>query len=219
MDVDGMKRPPPAQRTAARVRPVWVAVPLESVGPLRFGMTVEEAGAALPEARELRQFRAEPRFDVVGIELGFAGGEPAVYEYFLSSGGPLFCVAADAIHGPQITLDGTKLTGGNPGELYQWLSNLPDSMGSLRYGPRGNPGVEELGLVLRVQVSVDGPLTRPVLVGRDWAEDCVDDWHSMIPECEFYGRVFPDPRFPDREEVDPPPGYAPRWADKWSPPF
>jgi hypothetical protein len=218
MDVDAMK-PPDSQAAASQVRPMWAAVPLESVGPLRFGMTVEEAAEAVPEARELRRFRAEPRFDTVGIELGFHEAEPALYEYFLTSG-ELFCIAADAVRGPQITLDGTELTGRNPGELDGWLFKLPDSVGRLGYGPRGNPGVEELGLVLRVQRSADGVLSRPVLVGRDWAEDCVDDWHSMIPECEFLGPDWPDPRWPDSESVWPPPGRPPgHWVGDWSPPF
>jgi hypothetical protein len=144
--------------------------------------------------------------------------EPAVYEYFNSLGW-LICVAADAFGGPQITVDGTELTGRNALDLYQWMLSLPDSVGEIRWGPRGNPGVEELGLVVRVQVSADGPLTRPVLVGRDWAEGCVDDAQSVIPECEFCGRVFPDPRFPDRVEVFPSPEDTPSWADRWSPPF
>src|SRR5262245_24854354 len=124
MDVDGMKSPR-SRQTAGHVRPVWVAVPLESVGPLRFGMTVEEAAAAVPEAHELRRFHADPHFHHVGIELGFRAAEPALYEYLLPSAG-LFCVAADANRGPRITLDGTELTGANPGELDRWLFNLPD---------------------------------------------------------------------------------------------
>lgn len=217
MDVDGMTSPG-SRQTVGHVRPVWVAVPLESVGPLRFGMTVEEAAAAVPAAHELRRFQADPHSPDVGIELGFQAEEPALYEYFLPSSG-LFCVAADAIRGPQITMDGTDLTGRNPGELDQWLFNLPDTIGRLRYGPRANPGVEELGLVLRAQNSADGPLSRPVLVGRDWAERCVDDWEGAIPECEFIGHSWPDARYPDREYVFPPPGYTPPWAGRWSPPF
>jgi hypothetical protein len=215
---DGMT-PPNSQGAVAQVRPVWLVTPLESVGPLRFGMTVEDAAAALPEAPEFRRFQAGP-YDpqIVGLELGFRHGEPAVYEYFDDSG-QLFCIAADAIHGPQMTLDGTKLTGGNPVDLEQWLLGLHNSLGGVRYGPRANPGINELGLVLRVQGTADGLRTRPVLVGRDWADRCTDDWEGAIPECEFIGPVWPDPRFPDREKIWPPAGCTPTWADKWSPPF
>ena len=139
-------------------------MPVEGVGPLRFGMGEDEAISALPEAVELRRFQAEPFFpEIIGVQLGFRPGEPAVYEYFDGSG-RLFCVASDAVHGPQVTLDSVELTGGDPAKLEQWLSDLPDSMGGLRYGPRANPGINELGLVLRVQESAGEVLTRPVLV-------------------------------------------------------
>lgn len=155
----------------------------------------------------------------MGIELAFRPEEAALYEYFDKSG-QMFCIAADALHGPQLTLNGTELTGGQPSELERWLFDVDDSMGGgvLRYGPRANPGINELGLVLRVQNSADGLLTRPVLVGRDWADCCVDDWEGAIPECEWIGHLFPDERFPDRG-VWPPADYTPRWAGRWAPPF
>jgi len=77
--------------------------------------------------------------------------------------------------------------------LEQWLFDLPDSMGGGSYGPRGNPGISNLGLVLRVQDTASGLLTRPVLVGRDKADRCVDDYESAIPECEWVGHVWPHP--------------------------
>jgi len=212
--------PPESQETTAQARPAWVITPLENVGPLRFGMSVEEASAAVPEAQELRRFQAEPYFpEIVGIELGFRSEEPAFYEYFDKSG-QLFCVSTDAIRGPQVTLDGTELTGGDPADLENWLLDLPESIGGVRYGPRANPGINELGLVLRVQDTGECLMTRPVLVGHNWADRCTDDWEGMIPECEFIGRVFPDQRFPDEDRgVWPPADYTPSWAGRWTPPF
>jgi hypothetical protein len=140
-----------------------------------------------------------------------------VYAYF-DGAGRLFCVAVDAVHGPQVTLDGVALGGGDPAVLEEWMLELPDSMGIVSYGPRGNPGINDLGLVLRVQGTADGLLTRPVLVGRDWADRCVDDWEGAIPECEWVGHVWPHPSHP-RECVWPSAGYTPPWADVWSPPF
>lgn len=211
---------PHSRETDAQVRPRWALIPLESVGPLRFGMTMDEAAAVRPEPHELRRFQAEPYIpEVVGIELGSRPAEPAHYEYFDKSG-HLFCVTADAIRGPLLTLDGMELTGGDPAELEQWLFDVSRSMGGgLRYGPRANPGIDELGLVLRVQDTADGVLVRPVLVGRDWADRCTDDWEGAIPECEWVGCLWPDPRFPDREKVWPAAGEVPSWAGKWSPPF
>lgn len=37
---------------------------------------------------------------------------------------------------------------------------------AVSYGPRGNPGVNDLGLVLRLQEAARGVVTRPVMVGR-----------------------------------------------------
>lgn len=206
-------------RETAWLRPVWELAPPERVGPLRFGMSADEAASALPEPVELRRFRAEPFSpQVVGVRVAFRLGEPAVYEYFDPSG-RLFCVAVDAAFGPQVRLDGVELAGGVPAELELWLSNRPDSMGALRYGPRANPGIDELGLVLRVQETAVGVLTRPVLVGREWADRCTDDWEGRIPECEWVGRMWPHPFLEGKPQVWPTPGESPPWAKVWSPPF
>jgi hypothetical protein len=198
-------------------RPTWTLTPLEGVGPLQFGMSVDEAASALPEALELRRFQAEPHYpQIVGIELGLPAQEPAVYEYF-DGAGRLFCIAVDAGNGPQVTLNGTELTGGDPAELENWMDDQPKSTGGLRYGPRANPAINELGLVLRVQETARRLLTRPVLVGRDWADGCHDDYEGAIPECEWVGHLWPDPRFPDRPKVWSPAEYTPTWED--SPPF
>lgn len=209
-----------SQEATARARSVWMLTPLESVGPLRFGMTVGEAVTALPEGSELRRFQADPlRPEVMGIQLGLNSAEPAVYEYFDGSG-RLFCVATDAVRGPQIMLNGTELVGGDPAELENWLSEIHDSTGGVSYGPRGNPGINDLGLVLRVQDSARGLVARPVLVGRDWAGRCVDDWEGTIPECEWVGHMWPLPSFPGvRVWPSNEAGYTAAWAGRWSPPF
>jgi hypothetical protein len=181
-------------------------------------MSMDEAAMALPEGRELRRFQAKPYFpEFVGIQVGLGTAEPAVYKYF-DGDGRLFCVAIDAVHGPQVTLDGEELVGAGPAELEQWLLDLPDSAGGVSYGPRGNPGINKLGLVLRVQDSAPGLLTRPVVVGRDWADRCTDDWEGAIPECEWVGHMWPHPFLP-RGSVWPSAESAAPWAGRWSPPF
>ncbi|OIJ88824.1 hypothetical protein BIV23_42140 [Streptomyces monashensis] len=198
---------------------MWALTPLESVGPLQFGMSMDQAAAALPEIPELRRFQAEPWFpEVVGIQLGVSREEPAVHEYFDGSG-QLFCVAIDAVRGPQVTMDGAELVGGDPARLEEWLFDLPDSMGGVSYGPRGNPGMNGLGLVLRVQDTPTGLVTRPVLVGRDWADRCADDWEGAIPECEWVGHVWPHPFLAPGVHVWPSAGQEPAWAGRWTPPF
>ncbi|MER7828199.1 hypothetical protein ABTX85_37240 [Streptomyces sp. NPDC096097] len=83
------------------------------------------------------------------------------------------------------------------------------------YGPRGNPGVDGLGLVLRLQEVADRVVTRPVVVGRAWADRCTDDWEGAIPECEWVGRMWPGAGAP---RSWPPPDHATHW-DSWRPPL
>lgn len=196
-------------------RPVWVLAPLEKVGPLRFGMRADEVEAVLPGARELGRFLADPHSKTLGIQYGPRPAAPAVSAYF-DDAGRLFCVAADAGRGPRVMLDGVGLTGGAPAVLEQALLDLPSPPGlGVSYGPRGNPGINGLGLVLRVQETDMGVLTRPVLVGRDWADRCTDDWEGSIPECEWVGRQWP---YPGHPAFWPSAGHERNWRG-WRPPF
>jgi hypothetical protein len=198
-------------------QPAWSLSPLEGVGPLHFGMLADEVEAALPDALALSRFQADPIFpQVSGIQLGFRPAAPAVYVYF-DGAGRLFGVAVDAASGPQVTLDGLELTGRLPALLEQGVLDLARSAGlTLSFGPRGNPGINALGLVLRVQEVANRLLTRPVLVGRDSADRCVDDWEGPVPECEWLGRQWPRHGVSD---VWPPAGDAPHWYRGWRPPF
>lgn len=197
-------------------RPVWVLTPLESAGPLRFGMLAGEVQAALPEALAVSRFQADPHSpEISGVQFGFRPAAPAVYAYF-DGAGRLSCVAADAAHGPQVRLDGMELTGRPPALLQQVMLDHSRSAGrNVSYGPRGNPGINDIGLVLRAQETGSGVLTRPVLVGRDWADRCTDDWESRIPECEWLGRQWPH----CTSDVWPPAGHTPNWPRGWRPPF
>ncbi|WP_326793269.1 hypothetical protein OHA79_43715 [Streptomyces sp. NBC_00841] len=193
----------------------WELMPLEGVGPLCFGMRIAEVAAVLPGMTELRRFQADPSFqETVGVEFGTGRAEPAVYAYFVD--GRLFCVAGDAIHGPQVTLWGRELTACVPADLERFLLHAHGcGVLDVSYGPRGNPGVNGLGLVVRVQEAASGVVTRPVMVGRTWADRCTDDWEGAIPECEWVGRLWPQP---GEKGSWPPPGYKTHWGG-WQPPF
>lgn len=192
----------------------WELMPLDGVGPLRFGMPIDEVAAVLPGMTELRRFQADPSFrETLGVEFGTGRAEPAVYAYFVD--GRLFCVAVDAVHGPQVTLWGRELTACVPADLERFLLHAHRSeVLDVSYGPRGNPGVNGLGLVVRVQAVAGGVLTRPVMVGRTWADRCTDDWEGAIPECEWVGRLWPH-----RGETKswPATGHRTDWGD-WEPP-
>ncbi|MFI8233909.1 hypothetical protein ACIGDI_34350 [Streptomyces sp. NPDC085900] len=192
----------------------WELMPLEGVGPLCFGMCITEVTAALPGMIELRRFQASPYSETVGVEFGIGPAEPAVYAYFID--GQLFCVAVDAARGPQVTLWGRELTACPPADFEDFLLHAHRcEVVQVSYGPRANPGVNELGLVVRVQEVAGGLVTRPVMVGRAWAARCTDDWEGCIPECEWVGRMWP---LPGESTVWPPPGHTTQWGD-WLPPF
>lgn len=165
-------------------------MPLEGVGPLRFGMRVSEVTAVLPGMTEIRRFQAAPSCrETLGVEFGTGCASPAVYAYFIE--GRLFCVAVDAVCGPQVTLWARELTACFPADLERFLLHAHRcGVLDVSYGPRGNPGVNGLGLVVRVQEVASGVVTRPVMVGRAWADRCTDDWEGAIPECEWVGRLW-----------------------------
>ncbi|MFI6107473.1 hypothetical protein [Streptomyces sp. NPDC051310] len=170
----------------------WELLPLEGVGPLFFGMRSTEAAAVLPDMIELRRFRADPFAETLGVEFGMGRAMPAVYSYFVDD--RLFCFAVDAVHGPQVTLWGRELTACPPADLERFLLHAHCcEVLDVSYGPRGNPGSNELGLVVRLQEVAGGVVTRPVMVGRAWADRCTDDWEGAIPECEWVGRLWPHP--------------------------
>ena len=159
-------------------RTKWNFVPLTNVGPLQFGMSYDEVVAALGGVgpapylwRRQAQFR-----------------EPAVTTYYGESE-TLSCVAVDALHGPQVTMDGIRLVGRVPSELEQQFADYAASDGvTVRYGQHGDPGAEELGLVLRAQRAGDVLLTRPVFVAWEWADRVGDVSEGPIPQEEWSQR-------------------------------
>jgi hypothetical protein len=159
-------------------REKWDFIPLTAVGPLRFGMTYDEVVAAFGGVRPVPYLWGGPvQFD-----------EPTVTTYYNESE-TLSCVAVDALHGPQVTMDGLRLTGRVPSELGQQFEDYVTSHGmGLVISQQADPGSEEIGLVLRVQRAADVLLTRPVFVARQWAYRCGDASEGPIPEQEWLQR-------------------------------
>ncbi|MEV4417846.1 hypothetical protein [Catellatospora sp. NPDC049609] len=148
----------------------WQLVPLVSVGPLSFGMTRAEVLAAL-----------EPEFPhLSGSREGLThSGTPAwgecVTTYY--SKDRLYCVAIDALRGPQVTVDGVPLVGRVPSELEAWM--LATQVPGLRYSHAADPELEEIGLVVRPQRAGDVVLTRPVFLRRlavSWDTVPSEEW-------------------------------------------
>ncbi|WIN00645.1 hypothetical protein ACTOB_004362 [Actinoplanes oblitus] len=142
-------------------RDTWVAAPLVSVGPLRFGATHAEVTAALGGASSVPtpgdRHLGGARFDSVGVTTYYVGG---------LADGHLSCVAVDAFTGPQVLLDGVALTGRDPSVVERWTwTEAERDERTLYYSGDADPALAELGLVVRSQRAGDAALTRPVFVG------------------------------------------------------
>ncbi|MFJ6053413.1 hypothetical protein [Streptomyces sp. NPDC092307] len=198
------------------VRPDRELMPPQGVGPLWFGMRLAEVAAALPDLTALRRFQADPASRrTLGVEFAAGRAEPAVRTYFVDD--RLSCVAADAAHGPQVTLWGRQLTGRVPDDLERFLGHAHAcEVVDVSYGPRGNPGVDGLGLVLRLQAVADRVVTRPVLVGRAWADPVHRRLGRRDPGMRMGGLHVARCGCAPRSR--PPPDHATHWGS-WRPPF
>ncbi len=104
-------------------RDEWSSAPAVGVGPLRFGMTVGqvvEAAQVLGEAGvgDCPQDHAifSPTWKIEVHRRRVAPGPPAVTACASRAAG-LFCVAVDAVQGPQVAYDGIPLVGRDMTEL------------------------------------------------------------------------------------------------------
>ncbi|MFD6325241.1 hypothetical protein ACFWOL_20745 [Streptomyces sp. NPDC058442] len=162
----------------------WDYAPLERVGPLSFGMSVEEAGIAMEAcgftsdtASGVGKFgpfeHLRTRFRAAGAPFH----RDAVTAYYVGPMG-LTCIAVDALTGPQVTFDGIRLIGRPPSELSAELTAHAEKTGrQIQITTGGDIGSQELGMNPRAQRAGDVVLTRLVF-GRpnDWANtmfDCI----------------------------------------------
>ncbi|MEU8619473.1 hypothetical protein [Streptomyces sp. NPDC048623] len=164
----------------------WEMLPGVGVGPLKFGMSHNEAAAAIADVLSPLTTRGGYGSPVESAEFSLVGAAiaPAVTAYY--DVGRLACVAVNALRGPQVTLDGLRLVGRVPSELEDAFAEYTSTNGhDLRYSQHADPGSETLGLVLRTQRAGDVVLSRPVLVASTWAERCCDLSEGCIPTEEW----------------------------------
>ncbi|WP_329202951.1 MULTISPECIES: hypothetical protein [unclassified Streptomyces] len=174
-------------KTAVAERDEWCYSPAVGVGPLRFGMTVAEVVEA---AEMLGQTKVSdcardhailtPTWKVEVHRRGVAPSSPAVTAYVSRAVG-LFCIAADAVHGPQIAYDGLALVGRDLSELESEAIAHAEAMDvHFCYTPEGYAAPDDSGVVMRGQL-VGQVLRSPPLfmVTRDGANT---EWDSMPSE-------------------------------------
>lgn len=168
-------------------RPLWVFTPFENVGPLHFGMTpaqVRESVDGLLTSHVSAGYPGKEswiRFELAELK----AFKPAVTTYFDGVVG-LACVVVHALAGPQVTLDGMPLVAQVPSVLEdQFLEYATAQDKEALMSQHGDPGLEELGLVIRSQRAGDVVLTRPVFVAQEWAERCCHTDEGYIPREEW----------------------------------
>lgn len=155
-------------------RAEWTFTPYVGIGPLHFGMTLEEITSALGERPTISSCvdHGEDR------RLNFADFTASGIRAFFR-GGCLGCVAVNALTGPQVRLGAAPLTGCAPSQVEDWLVHRTTLRpGSLMYSPAADPVFTDLGLAIRSQRAGDVVLTRPLFLLHDW----LDLWHSLPSE-------------------------------------
>ncbi|MFJ5833972.1 hypothetical protein [Streptomyces sp. NPDC093089] len=168
-------------------RDEWSYASAVGVGPLRFGMTVDEVVEATETVGQTTvggcaQDHAifSPTWKVEVHRRGAASSPPAVATYVSQAVG-LFCVAVDAVNGPQVTYDGIPLVGRDLSELESDAIAYAEAVGvHFRYTPEGYAGPDDPGVLMRAQPVGQLLRSRPLfMVTRDGANT---EWDSMPSE-------------------------------------
>ena len=139
-------------------RDEWSYAPAAGVGPLRFGMTVDEVVKAAEmlgqsSISECPQGPAifSPTWKIEVHRRVVVPSTAAVTAYVSQAVG-LFCVAADAVHGPQVAYDGLTLVGRDLSELERdEIAHAEAADGRILYTPEGYAGPDDHGVVMRGQ--------------------------------------------------------------------
>ncbi|WP_329427152.1 hypothetical protein OG339_43450 [Streptosporangium sp. NBC_01495] len=164
----------------------WDFTPLVSVGPLRFGMSFHEVAAALDA--DIPSGLSHGKWEVRYAHFHLPTSHGLALTAYFAESGHLSCIAIDAHHGPQVTMDGLRLVGRVPSQLVDLFADYLQSQGlgdAVRASQYGDIGADEYGLVLRAQRAGDILLTRPVFVAREWADRVCDVTEGCVPEEEW----------------------------------
>ncbi|MFF2212483.1 hypothetical protein [Streptomyces antibioticus] len=154
-------------------RAEWTFTPYVGVGPLHFGMALEEIARVLGEGPAVSSCPHHGEDQQLDYADFTGSGIRALFH-----DGRLGCVAADALTGPQVRLDSAPLTGCAPSHVEDWLVHRTTRPGSLTYSVAGDPVFADLGLAIRSQRAGDIILTRPLFLLPDW----LDLWHALPSE-------------------------------------
>ena len=151
-------------------RAQWELRPLAGVGPLRFGTGLAEVAQALGVEPAPVRTAEHWVFHAAGVTV-----------YFWGDNDELYCVAVDALIGPQVTFDGLRLTGQVPSRAEQIVLDYAEAHGAeVRFSHAADVELPGYGLVLRSQRAGDIVLTRPLLLEEA----------NMLPSAEVGRREW-----------------------------
>ncbi|WP_371674905.1 hypothetical protein [Streptomyces sp. NBC_01276] len=192
----------------AAERDEWSYAPAVGVGPFRFGMTVSEVveAAGILGRTEVsdcpRQYSVFSPTSKIEIHRPEVAPSPPAATAYVSEAAGLFCIAADAVQGPQVSYDGLPLVGRDLAELESDAIAYAEANDvQFRITPEGYAAPDDSGIVMRAQMVGEALRSRPLfMVPRDgaWTE-----WDSLpSEECHATGRppvssTPPDNPWPD----------------------
>ncbi|WP_225656203.1 hypothetical protein [Streptomyces pseudogriseolus] len=163
--------------TADQDRARWEWTPLEVVGPLRFGMTVDEVIAALGDEEPADRRGSFPhyafrRYGQWNLEEERFDGAGLTAHYRLRDGGPR--LAAVTVHGrtgPQVVHDGMKLIGQKVTALDAALIERAERGDmSLAIGCSGDLGIHGCNMYIRSARAGDGMVSEARFCDADWED-------------------------------------------------
>ncbi|MFE9468845.1 hypothetical protein ACFYNW_35505 [Streptomyces virginiae] len=157
-------------------RPLWEWVPLERVGPLRFGMSPSEVSAALDgeapagrighfphwwSGKAGQWFLSEDRFEKAGV---------SAHYWTHPNGVPrLGAVTSCGRTGPQVAHAGIPLVGVSPSALdAAIIQHIEDHDLGLRFCPNAAAVWDGLQLVLQTARAGDAAVSEPTFCAEEW---------------------------------------------------
>lgn len=167
-------------------RDEWFYSPAVGVGPLRFGMTLDEVVEAAETFGQTRVSECARRHSIfattwrVEVHRRTVAPTPPAVTGYVSQAVGLFCVAADAVHGPRVAYDGLSLVGRDLSELESDAIAYAEAKNThFRYTPEGYAGPDDPGIVMRGQRVGQVLRSRPLfMVTRDGANTEYDSMPS-----------------------------------------
>jgi len=168
-------------------RDEWSYTPAIGVGPLRFGMALDEVVEAAEIFGQPRVSECARQYSIfaptwrVEIHRREADSFPPAVTGYVSQTVGLFCIASDAAHGPQVAYDGLRLVGRDLTEFESdAIAYAKTNDTHFRYTREGYAGPDDPGVVLRAQRVGSVLRSRPLfMVTRDGANT---EWDSMPSE-------------------------------------